>query len=468
MKWSWLAVAGTLALVPACGLKASSADGVDVHVDEAQVRNVLRELFPELTEDELTRFASDLDLEAALKLKLEILDIRSVADALSKELEDLAADARVQRSKNLTAVNDGYPPSLEPMGRIAYYNAATGAARIELSGVYDSHDAVTLGASNVSVSVDGRAQSVSLECVPSVPVDIVFLVDITGSMSPVIGAVRRSLGAFVSAITARQIKGTVGVVTFQDSVGVNVGFQQRPPENRYERSPFFPPIELDDSAGVEELVRFIARLQANSGADQPENLSGAIDFARNNVIGVTSKGAPNVIGDGIEDPKGVSAWPALTNPKQIFVAITDAPFHSDSRTPSNSSLLAPFKPRAIVDILASLQTSSTTVHVSDPSWVDKTVSPTGASSEQAVDSDFWAAKTGGLGEDRVAGYSLVDLDVLAGAETTGLLDILLDGIIGTTCSVSFVAPALPTEASFDLRVEVAGGTFSESLTPILR
>jgi hypothetical protein len=119
---------------------------------------------------------------------------------------------------------------------------------------------------------------------------------------------------------------------------------------------------------VEELVRFIARLQANSGADQPENLSGAIDFARNNVIGVTSKGAPNVIGDGIEDPKGVSAWPALTNPKQIFVAITDAPFHSDSRTPSNSSLLAPFKPRPILDILASLQRSSTTVHVSDPSW----------------------------------------------------------------------------------------------------
>lgn len=347
MKWSWFALAATLALVPACGLKASSADGVDVHVDEAQIRTILRELFPELTEDELTRFASDLDLEAALKLKLEILDIRSVADALSKELESLAADACVQRSKELTTANDGYPTSLEPMGRIAYYDAATGAGRIELSGVYDSHDALTLSPSNVSVSVDGRAQSVSVECVPSIPVDIVFLVDITGSMSPVIGAVRRSLGAFVSAITARQIKGTVGVVTFQDSVGVNVGFQQRPPANKYERSPFFPPIDVTNSTGVEELVRFIARLQANSGADQPENLSGAIDFARSNVIGVTSKGAPNVIGDGIEDPNGVSAWPALTNPKQIFVAITDAPFHSDSRTPSNSSLLAPFKPRPI-------------------------------------------------------------------------------------------------------------------------
>ena len=466
MRVSCLALAAMLACAPACSLKASNTDGVDVQVDEAQIKSILRELFPELTDEELTRFSADLDVAAALKLKLEILAIRSIADALSKELENLAAQARVQRSKDLAAQNDGFPLGLEPVGRVAFYDASTGNARIELSGVYDDHSAKPLDAANLTVSVAGVAQSISVSCVPSVPVDIVFLVDITGSMSPVIGSVRRSLGAFVDAIAARHVTGTLGVVTFQDSVGVNVAFQQRAPANGYERSPFFAPVDIGDAEKIQELTRFIALLQANSGADQPENLAGAVDFARNNVIGVTSQGTPNAIGDGVEDPKGVSAWPALQSQKQIFVAITDAPFHSDSRTPSNSSLLAPFKPRPVSQILKSLQASSTTVHVSDPSWVDETLTPTGASSEKAVDADFWAVNTGGVGEDRVGGYSLVDLDVLAGAESTGLLDILLDGIIGTTCSVSFQAPNLAADATFDLKLDVDGHAFTEAMLPL--
>jgi hypothetical protein len=285
-------------------------------------------------------------------------------------------------------------------------------------------------------------------------------------MSPVIKSVRRSLAGFVNAIEERKIRGTLSVVTYQDTVGVNVNFQQPAPPNRYERSPFFKPVDIDDASAIEELGRFINGLEANSGADRPENLAGALDFARSNVIGLTSKGEPNVIGDGVDDPTGVSAWPALTHPKQIFVVFTDAPFHSDSRVPANSSLLAPFKPRPLATIMKSLQQSGSTVHVSDPSWVDETTRPTGGASEVHVDSDVWAESTGGLGPDRVVGYSLIDLDVVTVAEETGLLDILLDAVVGTTCSVRFPLAQLSASAKFELDLEVSGEHFQQVLTPL--
>jgi hypothetical protein len=258
----------------------------------------------------------------------------------------------------------------------------------------------------------------------------------------------------------------LSVVTYQDSVGVNVGFQESAPKSGYERSPFTTPVAIDDADAIADLTRFIARLEANSGADVPENLAGAIDFARNSIIGIGGNGMPNVIGQGSDDPKDVAPFPALKSDSQVFVAITDAPFHSDSRTPKNSSLLAPFKPRPIADILQTLTASGTVVHVSDPSWVDETVMPTGASDEVSVDSDYWAIHTGGLGEDRVAGYSLVDLDLLAVADASGLLDIVLDGVIGSSCTARFALPELSADATFDLTIHVSGDTFSDSLKPL--
>jgi hypothetical protein len=181
---------------------------------------------------------------------------------------------------------------------------------------------------------------------------------------------------------------------------------------------------------------------------------------------LTSQGKPNVIGDGVEDPRDTAAWPGFDNAKQIFVVFTDAPFHSDSRTPKNSSLLAQFKPRPIADILHTLQTSATTVHVSDPSWVDKTRTPSGANDEVDVDADYWAIQTGGIGDDVTAGYSLIDLDVVVVAKQTALLDILLDRVVETSCSARFSVPALEANASFDLDIALGDATFKTSLTPI--
>lgn len=447
-----------------CSLKADSVKGVDAEVSQEQVRAALRKLFPDLTEEEITRYSAKLDLSAVLDLKVEIEALRLIADSLSKELDDATKDAYASRSDNLAQQNDGFPAGVEPVGRAAFYDATAKTAQVALSGVFNDHTAVTLDSSQVSVSIDGVLQDTTLQCAPDAPVDIVLLVDITGSMRSVIKSVRSSLLAFSHALAERQVNGTLSVVTFQDSVGVNVGFQESRSSSGYERSPFASPVAIDDEDGMAELERFIARLEADSGADRPENLAGAIDFARSDVIGLTSDGKPNVIGDGIEDPKGVSAWPGFKNQRQIFVAITDAPFHGDSRTPKNSSLLAAFKPRAAATILQTLQASGTVVHVSDPSWVDET--PTAGPSEPFVDADYWAINTGGLGQDRVAGYSLVDLDLIVHSQETGLLDILLDGIVSSSCTITLPKVTLSADAKLSLDIDVDGNQFSETMSVV--
>ena len=457
--------------IAACGLRTDSlsSPSVDVSVDDAklkmQVQALLRRVFPELTDDEVSELSANLSLDAALSLEAEITDMRAVASDLSKVLADAAAAAAKQRKDDLVSKNDGFPTGLEPLGRAAFFDTQSGEARIDLSAVYDDHTPVSLAASELSVNIAGKAQTVQLSCANADPVDIVFLVDVTGSMSPVIGAVQRSLQKFVSAIVEKGVSGTLGVVTFQDSVGVNVSFQEPLPKSGYERSPFFPPVDIGDAAGVEKLQRFITRLEADSGADTPENLAGALDFAQNDVIGLTRNGAPNVIGDGLEDPAGTAPFPKLSHARHLFVAFTDAPFHADSRNPSNSSLLAPFKPRPMKSILRTLQAGGTTVHVSDPSWVDETTEPTGAASEVSVDGDYWAINTGGLGEDRVAGYSPIDLDLLVTASDTGLLDILLDGVVATSCSAHFSVPSLSASASFDLELSHDGQSYTTTLDP---
>jgi hypothetical protein len=248
------------------------------------------------------------------------------------------------------------------------------------------------------------------------------------------------------------------VVTFQDSVGVNRTFQQSAPASNYERSPFFAPVSLADGDQVDALRAFVNKLEANRGDDAPENLSGAIDFARNGVIGYGSDGKPNLIGDGKEDPVGTEPFPKLTSDKQVFVVLTDITFHGDDRTDSNSSLLRPFIPRDAKDILASLQRSGTTVHVSDPSWVDESLEP----SSKAVDGDYWAVHTGGLGKDVVAGYSLVDLELVVVAKDSGLLDITLDKIVSTSCTLDFTAQ-LSASAQVSVALEVAGKQFESAL-----
>lgn len=461
--WVVLFVVAGATWLEACKLRIDDDASVrpidpdDFDEIEAEVRSILRRLFPDLSDAEIRRVSVDLDLREVLELRSELEKIRKDVVEFSASLFKTAEERVKEREKALAAHNDGYPEGLEPLGRICTYDTAAKRGEIRLSGVFNGKEQVTLEPSAIELTIDGAAHPFTLQCLAGGPsVDVVFLVDITGSMSNVIDSVRDSVVSFVDLIESSGIRGTVSVVTFQDSVGVNRTFQEPSPRNDYERSPFFHPVSLRDRDRVEELRAFVNRLEANRGADAPENLAGAIDFARNNVIGYTESGAPNVIGDGRQDPAGTEAFPELKSERQVFVVLTDVTFHGDDRTQDNSSLLAPFVPRDARDILADLRATGTTVHVSDPSWIDASNDP----ASDAVDADYWATHTGGLGEDRVEGYSLVDLELVVVAEKSGLLDITLDRILESSCAIEFEAE-LSASAKIGLEIDIAGGTYLE-------
>jgi hypothetical protein len=438
-----------------CGVELSTdrAPKVDVSVDlKAQALGMLRVMFPDLSEEELSAITGEVGLSDLLALRDELDAVRKAVAEFSRELLSTSHERVEDRKTALAPHNDGFPAGAAVLGQICTYDSAAGLGEIRLSGAFKGKEPLMLKPEQLSLSIDGAQQAFALDCIAGGPsVDIVFLIDITGSMSNVIASVRNSVANFVDLIEASGVRGTLSVVTFQDSVGVNRTFQEPAPAQGYERSPFYAPVSLSDPAEIEGLRKFVNRLEANRGDDAPENLAGAIDFARNSVIGYDSRGAANVIGDGREDPVGTAAFPGLKSDRQIFVVLTDITFHGDDRNATNSSLLAPFVPRDAKDILATLRKTGTTVHVSDPSWVDTSTDP----ASPKVDADYWALQTGGLGEDVSSGYSLLDLEVVVVAEQSGLSDIALDRIIRTSCTLSFAA-SLSATASVELTLAVEG------------
>ena len=443
-------------VVGGCSLKGAVDDAGTLEVDaKHDVREIVRVLFPKLTDAELDELSTNIDLETVLALKAELEKARKEAAKFSDELFTTSEERVAQRKTDLEAQNEGYPTSLEAIGGGAFYSKANGEVRVELSGLFSNKTSYSFAASDVSVELDGVAQTPEVSCLAGGDsVDLVFLVDVTGSMSNVIDSVRGSLLSFVDALKSSDLDGTISVVSFQDTVGEQVSFQELQ-KNEFERSPFIAKKKLSSSSEVSEVERFIAKLEANRGADRPENLAGAVDFARNSVIGVRSNGSANVIGDGVGDPAGTAAFPELGSKRQVFIAITDVTFHADSRNNGNSSLEAEFKPRPLAQIVESLRRTGTVVHVVDPSWVDESVEPTGNASEKELDGDYFAIATGGVGEDKVVGYSLTDLELVAVAEETGLLDIALHDILKGSCRVSF--PAVDVAAGAEVSVSVSAG-----------
>ncbi|HVY32334.1 MAG TPA: vWA domain-containing protein [Polyangiaceae bacterium] len=461
---SWSALVLVCGLFPCvvggCSLKGAVDDAGKVDVDgKLDVRSILRALFPKLSDAEIDDLSTSIDLEDVLKLKAELEKARKEAEKFSDDLFTTCQERVEQRSKDLSALNDGYPTSLEAIAGGAFYSKGSGQVRVDISGLFSNKTSYSFAASDVTVELDGVAQTPDVSCLAGGDsVDIVFLVDVTGSMSNVIDSVRNSLLSFVGALKESHLDGTISVVSFQDTVGEQVSFQELE-KNDYERSPFIAKKKISSSSEVDEVERFIAKLEANRGADRPENLSAALDFARNSVIGLDADGSDNVIGDGKGDPLGTAAFPKLESKRQVFVAITDATFHSDSRDSSNSSLEDEFKPRPLAQIVESLRSTGTVVHVVDGSWVDESVELTGSPSEEEIDADYFAIATGGVGEDKVAGYSLTDLELVAVAEKTGLLDIALHDILKGSCRITFPAVDVAAGAEVSVSVSANGEVF---------
>ncbi|MFO0635335.1 MAG: hypothetical protein U0168_21005 [Nannocystaceae bacterium] len=326
-----------------------------------------------------------------------------------------------------------------------------------------------LGPDNFALSADGTALAPSrVTCSgnDATPITVIFAIDVTGSMSPVIAAVRDSLVDFVDASVALGLHGKVGVVTFQDTVGVDIGFEDCSGVDGPipERSPFFAPVPLDDADQVEQLRGFIGALHADGGADLPENLAAAVDFATHNVIGYTDGGAPNVIGEGDDDPPWTSPWPldALEG-LVVVIAVTDATFH-DAQTHS-LSLRPDFRPRALPEIVAEL--GPVIVNSVDPALLDAERDIDALPEE--VDADFWPTYTGGFGVDRwkVSAFgieesvSLFDLELLLLGG--GLLEIPLAPALAATCVLEAPLAQIPEHVRVDITHEL--GAVSYTMVP---
>jgi hypothetical protein len=120
--------------------------------------------------------------------------------------------------------------------------------------------------------------------------------------------------------------------------------------------------------------------------------------------------------------------------------------------------------------------AGTVVHVLDPSWVDRELDPLVNPGDEegddlnALDADYWALATGGLGNDLLADdYSLLDLEVLfpknASDLSVGLTALPLTEVLETTCTIEINEVALGSDERLKVTVERDSETFQSFLHP---
>lgn len=141
------------------------------------------------------------------------------------------------------------------------------------------------------------------------PLDVMFLVDTTGSMGGVINGLRDGLGGIVNALNTSGLDVRVGLGSFKDYPS---------PEGGGGTTDY--PYRLDRRIGIadEDLAQAIRRLSASGGGDFPESSLTALYQS------ATGKGE---VVDGREyvKPGGQAGFRSRT--VRLAVLATDAPFH---------------------------------------------------------------------------------------------------------------------------------------------
>jgi hypothetical protein len=139
--------------------------------------------------------------------------------------------------------------------------------------------------------------------------DVVFLIDVSGSMAPIIDALRRNIEAFVDSLSAG---GANNAAPVRDWRGKVVGYRD---------------IEAASSEGVEwiedhpfvrdtaALKAQLASLKAQGGGDEPESLLDALYKV------ATTEATPK--GSQSEDP---NKWRYRSDAARVVVVFTDASF----------------------------------------------------------------------------------------------------------------------------------------------
>jgi hypothetical protein len=146
--------------------------------------------------------------------------------------------------------------------------------------------------------------------------DIVFLIDISGSMAPCIDALRRNIEAFIDSLSHGDANNAAPV---RDWRGKVVGYRD---------------LEADQAAGLPWLVdndfvrdaaalkAQLGTLQANGGGDEPESLLDALYKV------ASMEAAPK--GSQVEEP---TKWRYRSDAARVVIVFTDASFKETMSIP---------------------------------------------------------------------------------------------------------------------------------------
>jgi Icc-related predicted phosphoesterase len=136
-------------------------------------------------------------------------------------------------------------------------------------------------------------------------VDIVFLMDATGSMQNCIDRLKENLNVFIGTLTTKDANNSCPVKDWRAKV---VGYRDFEVDGSdwYEDNPF--------THDAEELKRQLAKLVATGGGDDPESLLDAIYKLAN--MGQIGK-------QDTEDP---AKWRYRSSAARVVIVFTDAPF----------------------------------------------------------------------------------------------------------------------------------------------
>ena len=143
---------------------------------------------------------------------------------------------------------------------------------------------------NFKVFEDGKAQGFLLSKLSEVTskIDIMIIMDVTGSMNEEINGLKNSLVSFIEYLKEEGFDVKVGILPYDDYA----------PSHDREYSPKW----LNLTSDLDDARDYVSELEAVGGGDGPENAYGAIMYAWNNV-----------------------SWRAGS--QRIFILLTDAPSH---------------------------------------------------------------------------------------------------------------------------------------------
>ncbi len=148
--------------------------------------------------------------------------------------------------------------------------------------------------------------------------DIVFLIDVTGSMSPCIQALKNSIKRFLSELA----NGTGDIKPVEDWRARIVGYRDYPADKD---SSYGWLNEFDFTRDTTLLETQLDSLKARGGGDDPESLLDAVSVVLD----------AGVLPDDYQKEVNDKRWRSNIQAAHILVIFTDAPFHETMSVPGH-------------------------------------------------------------------------------------------------------------------------------------